>query len=235
MTGRSVLVVQHVPWERPARLGEVLTDHGLGWTTTRLTGARDRAEAPPVDRLAGLVLLGGPMGALDVETYPGLAVEARLVRECAEAGVPLFGVCLGHQLIATALGAALHPGADHEAGIGTVEVVADGPLGPPGTVQPVVHWHGDTVDPPPGATVLARSPGTPNQAYRIGDTVFATQFHLEADRTLLADWLEVPEMAADLGPDGRDRLLADYDAVAGPIDAAGVRMFTAFAEAIIAR
>ncbi|GAB3742085.1 type 1 glutamine amidotransferase [Microlunatus parietis] len=160
MNHRSVLVVQHVPWERPARLGEVLTDHGIGWTTALLAGARDRSDAPAVDTLAGLVLLGGPMGALDVEAYPGLAVEAQLVRECAAAGVPMFGVCLGHQLIATALGAALYPGADREAGIGTVEVVADGPLGPPGTVQPVVHWHGDIVDPPPGATVLARSPGT---------------------------------------------------------------------------
>ncbi|MFC7620485.1 type 1 glutamine amidotransferase [Microlunatus sp. GCM10028923] len=233
MTDRTVLVVQHVPWERPARLGAVLSEHGIDWTLTTLTGARD--EAPAVETLAGLVLLGGPMGALDVEAHPGLAVEAELVRECAAAGVPMFGVCLGHQLIATALGAALYPGADREAGIGTVEVVADGPLGRPGTVQPVVHWHGDVVDPPPGATVLARSPGTPNQAYRIGNTVFATQFHLEADRALLADWLEVPEMSADLTEDGRRRLLSDYDAVAEPIAAAGRRMFTAFAEAITGR
>ncbi|HLT59692.1 MAG TPA: gamma-glutamyl-gamma-aminobutyrate hydrolase family protein [Microlunatus sp.] len=231
----DVLIIQHVPWEQPALLGRVLTERGLSWRCADITRSRDRSELGPVTALAGLVLLGGPMGALDVADHPGLAVEAELIRDCAAVSIPIFGICLGHQLIATALGGALHPGANREIGVGRVRVITDGLLGPAGTTQPVLHWHGDVVDPPPGATVLASTPGTPNQAFQLGGTVFGTQFHLEADRATVSAWLDTPEMAADLTATERDRLLDDFDAEAESITAAGRRMFEAYADAVSAR
>lgn len=74
---RPVLVVQHVPWEKPAALGDYLSAEGIPWRLTNLTTTVDAADAPSVGELSGLVLLGGPMGARDVDRYPGLASSTR--------------------------------------------------------------------------------------------------------------------------------------------------------------
>ena len=196
---RYTLVLQHVPFERPAILGDILTAHELSWRLDNVVAATGRDALPRLDDLSGIAILGGPMGALDVVEHPGLGLEADLVREAFAAGVPLLGICLGHQLVATALGAELHPEAADEVGLGTVDVVADDPvLGPEGGVQTVLHWHHDVVEAPDGATVLASTDQTPNQAFRIGDSVFGTQFHAEVDGAMLAAWLAEPAMANDL-------------------------------------
>ncbi|MEJ1231284.1 MAG: type 1 glutamine amidotransferase [Galbitalea sp.] len=161
---RSVLILQHVPWESPAILAEILGARGLPLTTSSyLYGP----VPPPISGISGLAILGGPMAAQDFDKHPGLRAEAELVRAVVAAGIPLLGICLGHQIIATALGATLHPGAANEAGVGTVDIVADGHVfGAAGETQPVLHWHHDVVEAPDGATVLASTDETPNQAFR---------------------------------------------------------------------
>jgi GMP synthase (glutamine-hydrolysing) len=230
---RSVLVLQHVPWERPAILGEVLTDHSLTWIS------RSFVYGPaPLDlsEISGLAILGGPMDALDTRTHPGLAAEARLVRAAVDAGIPLLAVCLGHQILSTALGAKLHIGAANEVGVGTVDVVSDDRvLGSAGTAAPVLHWHHDVVEAPDGANVVASTGETPNQAYRLGDAIFSMQFHVEVDRHMLDRWLAVDEMADELDPATRLSLAADFDAVAPRMRGLATRAFSEFAEAILVR
>ena len=208
---RYTLVLQHVPWERPALLGDVLTEHGVSWRLDNIVAADDPSVLPRLDELSGIAILGGPMGALDVEQHPGLGLEADLVRAAFAAGVPLLGICLGHQIIATALGASLHRGVAAEFGMGEVDVtVDDAVFGDAGGTQPVLHWHHDVVEAPSGATILASTEQTPNQAFRIGDAVFATQFHPEIDSTMLAAWIAEPGMAVDLTADQRHDLPGDF-------------------------
>lgn len=236
MASRSVLVLQHVSWERPAIIGDVLTSAGIPWELRMIVDSADPGAIPSLDELGGVVILGGPMGALDFEEFPGLGQEAELVRLAVDNGLPLFGVCLGHQIIATALGADLHSGAPSEVGIGEVTVTADdGVFGATGELQPVLHWHHDVVDAPDGAKILAKTDQTPNQAFRIGNSVFATQFHLEVDRPMLESWLAVPVMAADLDARTSASIEADFDAVATRMSALGTRAATDFASAVLAR
>jgi GMP synthase (glutamine-hydrolysing) len=220
LTGRFVLVLQHVEWERPGLIGTALDAAGIPRQLRNVLPENDFAVLPELDELAGVVLLGGPMGARDVDVHPGLALEAELARRAAGAGVPLLGVCLGHQLIATALGGELVSGADHEIGVGTVDVVSDGVLGAAGTVLPVLHWHDDTATAPSGARVLAATPGTPNQAFAVDDHVLGTQFHLEVTRADLDRWLAAPTMTAGLTPSDTAALRTGFDARCAAVHAA---------------
>jgi GMP synthase (glutamine-hydrolysing) len=230
---RSVLVLQHVPWERPAILGDVLTDHSLAWESRSFLYG-----PPPLDlsQISGLAVLGGPMNAQDTVARPGLAAEANLVRAAVKAGIPLLAICLGHQILSSALGAKLHIGAANEVGIGTVDVVVDDPvLGSAGTTAPVLHWHHDVVEAPDGATILASTDQTPNQAFRLGDAIFSMQFHVEVDRHMLDRWLTVDEMADDLSPATRLTLGDDFDRSATRMRSIATRAFSEFADAVLLR
>jgi GMP synthase (glutamine-hydrolysing) len=230
---RSVLILQHVPWERPAILGDILTAQSVPWV------ARSFLYGPTpqkISEIAGLAILGGPMGALDFPKHPGLRTEAELVRSVVDAGIPLLGICLGHQIIATAMGAKLHTGAANEVGVGTVDLVADDHVfGSAGDTAPVLHWHYDVVEAPTGSTVLASTAETPNQAMRLGDLIFSTQFHVEVDRHMLDRWLAVDEMADELDPATRGTIRADFDAAAPRMREIANRAFTDFADAILFR
>jgi GMP synthase (glutamine-hydrolysing) len=230
---RSVLVLQHVPWERPAILGDVLTEHSLNWVS------RSFIYGPPplkLSEISGLAVLGGPMNALDTATHPGLQAEAKLIRSVVDAGIPLLAVCLGHQILSTSLGATLHIGAANEVGIGAVDVIADDRvLGSAGASTPVLHWHHDVVEAPDGATILASTDETPNQAFRLGDAIFSMQFHVEVDRHMLDRWLAVDEMADELPPESRLTLASDFDTVAPRMRGLANRAFGDFAAAVLDR
>jgi GMP synthase (glutamine-hydrolysing) len=230
---RSVLILQHVPWERPAILAEVVTSHGLPITNRSFLYGPDPL---PIQEISGLAILGGPMNALDFARHPRLRDEANLVRAVVDAGIPLLGICLGHQIIATALGAQLHIDAANEVGIGTVDVLVDDPVfGASGSVNPVFHWHHDVVDAPDGATVLASSAQTPNQAFRLGDSVFATQFHVEVDKHMLERWLDVDQLADDFAPEVRRTIKTDFEDAAPRMRGTADRAFDEFADAILHR
>lgn len=230
---RPVLVLQHVPWEGPGVLADVLELRGISWQSASLL---EESTARPLSEFGGLVILGGPMGALDFDRHPGLRAEAELVRTATDAGIPLLGICLGHQIIATALGAALHPGAASEVGLGTVDVVTDDRvLGNAGDSVPALHWHYDVVDLPDGATLLARTAQTPNQAFRMGDTVFSTQFHPEVDGRMLDRWLDVDEVARELPAEQQPSIRADFERAAAPMLEIAERAFNDFADAVLAR
>ncbi len=230
---RSVLILQHVPWERPAILADVLAGHKIPITTRSFLYGPDPI---PFADISGLAILGGPMSAEDFDKHPRLRDEADLVRKVVDAGIPLLGICLGHQIIASALGAKLHVFAADEVGIGTVELVADDPaFGASGSTMPVLHWHHDVVEVPDGAKVLASTPQTPNQAFRLGDSVFSTQFHVEVDKHMLDRWLAVDQMADDLAPETRKTIQADFAAAAPRMRETADRVFDEFADSILFR
>ncbi len=223
---RRVLVVKHVPWEGPGRIAEALRRAEVGYGVRTLI-AEPQPIVPRLDDLAGVVVLGGPMGADDVDRHPSLALERDLLRRAVDADLPVLGVCLGHQLLARALGGELHPAATHELGVAPVELLADSELGAAGQSLDVLHWHNDNVDAPAGAVVLARSDGCPNQAFRIGSAV-GTQFHLEVSPATLDTWLAVEAVREELGGDGAE-LRAALAAADERMRAAADALFDGFA------
>jgi GMP synthase (glutamine-hydrolysing) len=180
---------------------------------------------PELDRVGGLVVMGGPMGVDDTDAHPHLAAERDLLAGALQLGLPVLGVCLGAQLLARALDGEVWRGPELEIGLGGVALTdqgrADPVLGPAGRAVPVLHWHQDTFEIPDGAVRLAGSPAYPNQAFRFGRLAYALQFHVELDRTLAA---QVGRRAAACrgatGPSA-GRAPADEQAVRRPVRCRG--------------
>ncbi|MDR3515776.1 MAG: type 1 glutamine amidotransferase [Azospirillaceae bacterium] len=145
------------------------------------------------DAHAGLMILGGPQSATDDAGHPYYPALLDLIRAYAAAGKPVFGICLGSQLVARAFGATVRSQGWLEVGFGTVTLTTDARddpvFGVLGAVEPVLHWHYDTFDLPPGARLLARGAACENQAFRIGGNIYGVQFHPEVDADLVAAWL----------------------------------------------
>ncbi|MEJ0008902.1 MAG: glutamine amidotransferase [Steroidobacteraceae bacterium] len=189
---RNALAITHVPFEDLGSLVAVLAERGF---TVRTVDACT-ADLPGVDPLGAdlLVVLGGPIGAYETTAYPFLVGELALLRRRLAAGLPTLGICLGAQLMAAALGAAVYPGRNSkEIGWGPLSRGRDAAscaalseLLAPG-VQ-VLHWHGDTFDLPPGAMHLASTEQYLNQAFAIGSHALALQFHPEVQGATLERW-----------------------------------------------
>jgi GMP synthase (glutamine-hydrolysing) len=180
MRKRTVLFIQHSDVDRPGLLSETLDGMGIPMTVIR----SDLGQSVPasLEDFAGLVLGGGPQGAYEKEKYPYLSSECALVRHAASQGKPVLGLCLGAQLMASALGARVQPG---QREVGFFEVTLDpisqyDPLwrGIPGRFV-ATHWHGDVFDLPLGGMRLAWSALTKNQLFRYGHALYGLQFHLE--------------------------------------------------------
>jgi GMP synthase-like glutamine amidotransferase len=209
----SLLVLQHIACEPPAAFEDELRSRGYDVTRVELD---EGDELPDWRDFPAIVVMGGPMGAYEEEEHPWLVDEKRLLREAVEADVPVWGVCLGAQLLASALGSRVYRGDEPEVGMLPVQLTdaaAEDPVfnGAPRSF-PTLQWHGDTFDLPEGATLLASSPAYPHQAFRVGRS-YALQFHLEVSLDLAREWGDVPAYAesleSTLGPGALDRLLSE--------------------------
>jgi GMP synthase-like glutamine amidotransferase len=204
MTDAPLLVLQHIACEPPAAYEDELRAWGLELHRVEV----DEGEPLPDWRaFAGIVAMGGPMGAYEDERLPWLADEKRLIAAAVHAGTPYWGVCLGAQLLASALGARVFPGPEAEVGILPVHRTPAAAADPVfGAAPPEFHalqWHTDTWELPAGALRLARSDAYEQQAF-VFERAYGVQFHLEIDARLTAEWGAVPEYA-----DSLRRLLGD--------------------------
>jgi len=185
----------------------------------------------------GLIVMGGPMGVYEMDRYPFLEQEQKLIRRTAEANLPVLGICLGSQLIASSLGARVFPGPVKEIGWFPVEVTAPEDSFTAGLPPSFMgfHWHGDTFDLPDGALRLFRSGLYENQGFRWGQNVLALQFHFEVSPTMIEKWLQdegcCAELAAiqDINPETIRRQTAEG---AEKLEELGRQIFGQFLKAV---
>ncbi|MGA7699645.1 MAG: gamma-glutamyl-gamma-aminobutyrate hydrolase family protein, partial [Thermoguttaceae bacterium] len=210
---RTLLILRHTPEETAGTLETALTGAGLEIRYIDLF-----AEVPerlPLDEASGLVVLGGPMNADEVDRYPFLKLDVQWIQQAIEAKLPLMGICLGSQLMAKALGARVYRNKVKEIGWYMLEwlpAATDDPLFSsssswyprdllppavaitshvrPSGIRSVFQWHGDTFDLPPGAILLARGSSCQNQAFRWGTNAYGLQFHIEMTAAMIEEWLE---------------------------------------------
>ncbi len=186
---KRCVAIQHVAFENLGIFVQPLEEAGFAISYVQ---AGVVPLEPEVWKDADLaVVLGGPIGVYQEDLYPFLADEKVLVASRLASGRPLLGICLGAQLMASALDADVYPGTAKEIGWGQVELTPAGLSGPLAELAsaPVLHWHGDTFDLPRGCDLLACSSITPHQAFRPGPGQLALQFHAEMDAALMETWL----------------------------------------------
>lgn len=137
-----------------------------------------------------VVVLGGPIGVNDRAGYPWLAGAVDGLAQRLARARPTLGICLGAQLMATALGGGVERRAGAmEIGWSALDLAPD--AGPLESLRgiPVLHWHGDNIVAPEGVAALAATPGTPCQAFAVGRHALALQFHAEFAAAALEEWL----------------------------------------------
>lgn len=171
-------ILQHVPFEGPGSIASWLEAQGARIATVHVYAGEPLPTPADTDLL---VFMGGPMSVNDESQHPWLAAEKALVRDALAAGTPLLGICLGAQLIASALGARVYSNALPEIGWFEVRRVPtqDDVFPFPEICKPL-HWHGETFDLPTGAIHLAESDACKHQAFQIGRRAIGLQFHLES-------------------------------------------------------
>jgi len=196
----KLLVCQHVPYEPLGTLDPKL--RSSGFRIRYVNFGRDPLARPSLGGYGGLVILGGPMNVDETDRHPHLETEIELVQEALDRRIPVLGICLGAQLIAKALGAAVRAGARKEIGWHdfslTDEGRADPLLGHLSAEPRLFQWHGDVFDLPSEAIPLATSERCAHQAFRFGSHVYGFQFHLEVDEPLIERWLHVSAHRRDL-------------------------------------
>lgn len=172
---------QHVNYEDPGFIFTWCNDHNVQVTFTRFF---ENDGIPDVENYDCLVVLGGPMGVYDEKDFPWLTFEKAAIAAALRNNIPVLGICLGAQLLASILGAPVYKNGEKEIGWYDIQFTSRERIPPcfksrQNQQMKVFHWHGDTFDVPEKALLLASSEACKNQAFLYGDRVMGLQFHFE--------------------------------------------------------
>ncbi len=190
----SIIVFQHSPNVGPGRVGVTFRDHGFKLDLRRLDLLGAAGIPPDFDNVHGVISLGGEQNV--GESHPWMQPELAFLKEAHNRQLPLIGVCLGHQMIAAALGGTVGPldGGKTEWGFTKLS------LNPSGQTEPLlagIAWdsmqfqaHGQEIKQlPADAMLLASSPLCKNQAFKAGLRTYGFQYHFECDQAMIDQFI----------------------------------------------
>ncbi len=189
---KRALVIQHMEHDHVGRFAEYFAEDGIFPTTVRPFMGDAMPSLAPFDLM---FVLGGAQNTWEVEAYPYLAAEKQAIREWVGTRArPYFGICLGHQLLADAMGGAVGLAVRPEVGVFDVAVTdAQSLLAGLYPGFKVMQWHHAEVQRlPANAVALAKSETSEVQAMSLGDHAFSTQFHCEFTPQAVLGWSAQP-------------------------------------------
>ena len=226
---------QHVACEHPGVFRRFFLDDGIDTTTIQLD---EGDRIPDFSRFDALLVMGGPMDVWQVDEHPWLSQEKAAIRHAVVGlKMPYLGFCLGHQLLAEALGGEVGPSKQPEIGITEVSLTEVGIKSPflkgLGKTQKCLQWHSaEVTSVPEGAGVLASSPACKVQALSYGSHAFSMQYHVELEEDTVPNWAAIPEYKSALvnamGADGLQKFKADADAGMEGFNAAARVLYSNF-------
>ena len=214
-----IAVFQHIACEHPGIFREFLAEDGIAWDAVELD---EGEQVPDLSAYDALWVMGGPMDVWQEDAHPWLKMEKEIIRTAvAERNMPYLGFCLGHQLLAAALGGEVGPAAEPEIGILDISLTEAGNASPflvgmPASL-PCLQWHSaEVLRAPDGVEVLASSPACEIQAMSYGGHAFSMQYHVEITPGTVPEWYEIPEyrgaLERNLGAGALDAFMRDADA-----------------------
>ncbi len=212
----NLLVLQHIECEHPGQLREYLRRDNINWQAVEL----DQGEPiPDLENFDAMWVMGGPMDVWDTDEHPWLIAEKAAIREWVlNLQRPYLGLCLGHQLLADALGGSCDKLSPPEIGVLDIQLTDAGIADPIFRDMPrqqrALQWHSVQVtETPDNSTILASSPACANQAMRVGDNAWSMQYHVEVEPDTVDNWSAIPAYRSalidTLGEDALPGLLND--------------------------
>lgn len=230
---RRFLVFQHIDVEHPGIFRDFMQTERISWETIRF----DLGQRIPknTNDYVGLLSMGGPMDVWEKDQYPWIEEEEEFIRKWVlEHKKPFLGVCLGHQLLATALGGTVTKADVPEVGIYEVTLSTEGRNHnffkecPP--EFKCLQWHSAEVSIKPStAKILAQSENCKIQALAVGNHAFSFQFHLEVIPTTVDDWIKVPaykiSLESALGRNGLNRFRTETESNLPNFNALAKKMY----------
>jgi GMP synthase (glutamine-hydrolysing) len=185
-----VAIVENTRVTEAGQVGIALAEAGATIVTIRAYAGEPLPEYHAHD---ALVVFGGEQNARDDDTHPYLPELARLMRRFGDSGKAVLGICLGSQILARAYGGENLIGAAPEFGWRAIGRTEAGKTDPVLSAIPdrflSFQWHDDTFTLPEGAAHLAENDAARHQAFRIGRAAYGFQFHFEANREVVRNWM----------------------------------------------
>ncbi len=188
----KVLIIKHVENEGPGLIADAISSNG--WKLEILELEKGETLPETLREIAAVILLGGPMNVYEVDRFPFLDNEERLIRKVLIEEIPFLGICLGAQLLAKTCGARIYRSPEKEMGWHKVKTTKGGKqdmlFRHLAERIAVFQWHEDTFEIPDGGMPLATGKPCKNQAFRIGSNAYGLQFHIEVTPDMVQRWME---------------------------------------------
>lgn len=193
MAKKKVLVIENDSAAPLGLVAEWLAEVDIEFDLLKGHGGGELPVELP-ENYSGLIVLGGAMGANQDDRHPWLSAERKLIESSVAEETPVLGICLGAQMLSTAIGGKAQKSPNNEVGARSFQVhevaredLVFGPLA--GQTVIASQWHQDWVtDLPNEAIILAGNEVCPVQAFRIGPNAYGVQFHPEASFEIFKSW-----------------------------------------------